>query len=166
MVFWFFGYPGVGKDYCAQKFKEIAKIPYLHGDDFLNVIERKKLLSGTFTSMDRLNKLRRIVKQLKIYLLESKNIVIADSLPDNASREFLISQFKDKIVFIYVKTPKTVWLKRLEKRGDHFFTKNHAIDYVKRYWQEITIEHEIIDNGIDEENLEGNILKIYNKYKD
>lgn len=141
MIYWFFGYPGIGKDYCAKRLSEIGKFPYIHADDFLTDEDRERLLDKTFTVHDRLIKLERIISYLKDLSKHHENISIADSLPDNVSRGLVRNTFEGKIKLILVTAESKVHQKRITKRKNHFFTAELLEDYIKKHWEKINIPH-------------------------
>lgn len=162
MIFFFFGYPGIGKDYLAEKLSQLVNIPHIDADDFLTKKDKQKLINGTFNKADRLRKLAGIVKYIK--KLKAPNIAAADSLPDNDSRQFLIDQFGKDIIFIYVYSSKSTHLKRLKKRKDHFFTKNLLDDYIKKHWEEIEIPHiKLLNEEIENAQIDKKLLHISHK---
>lgn len=132
MIYWFFGYPGIGKDYLAKKFGKINRIHYINGDTLLLKKEQKKIKAGTFTIRDRLKKLSRITKHLKKI---KKDLVITDSLPDNKSRKFLLTAFKKNIIFIHVTASKEKHIKYLRHRKGHFFTEKMLPHYIQNWEQ-------------------------------
>ena len=51
MIYWFFGYPGVGKDYLAEKLSQLVSIPHIDADNFLTNTDKKKLIEGTIAGI-------------------------------------------------------------------------------------------------------------------
>ncbi len=151
MIYWFFGYPGIGKDYCARELSLIGKFPHVDADDFLTEEDRKKLLTHKFTSQDRMLKLTRIVDHIKNMQKHHHDIAVADSLPDNISREFILRSFNIDIRLILVTAPPEIHKKRLAKRKNHFFTENLLDIYIRKNWQEIKVPHKefVNDKGED-----------------
>jgi gluconate kinase len=146
MIYWFFGYPGIGKDYCAKYLSEVKKFPYIDADDFLTDEDRQKLLKKIFTIEDRLLKLERIITHIKILQKHHENITVADSLPDNASRNLVKNAFPGKIKLILVTAPTEVHKKRIAKRKNHFFTSELLEDYIKRHWKKINVTYMQFEN--------------------
>ncbi len=162
MIYWFFGYPGIGKDYLAEILADITKISYINGDSLLAKKEVKKLISGTFTKKDRLVKLKRISN----YLNRIKgDITITDSLPDKKSREFLLKKFKKKIIFILVKSSAKEHEEKIKNRKEHFFTEEMLSQYIKK-WEPINDFPHIVFCNEDKTKteLKKELLKIYNKF--
>lgn len=145
MIYWFFGYPGIGKDFCAQKLSEFGKFPHIDADDFLTNSDKKKLLNKTFTKEDRIKKLTRIVKHVKKLQKKFDNIAIADSLPDNTSRRFVMHSFEE-IKIIQVVASEKVHRERMKKRTDHFFTEQLLNDYISKNWQDVKVAHVVFRN--------------------
>ncbi|OGE64288.1 hypothetical protein A3I48_03610 [Candidatus Daviesbacteria bacterium RIFCSPLOWO2_02_FULL_36_7] len=141
MIYWFFGYPGVGKDYLAEKLSQLVSIPHIDADNFLTNTDKKKLIEGKFTQKDRIRKLKRIVVYIKKILPKYSNLAIADSLPDNLSRKFLFDTFIANITFIYVSAPKTIHLKHLKGRKGHFFKAEMLDPWIKKHWEAIQIPY-------------------------
>lgn len=167
MIFWFFGYPGIGKDYLAEKLSELVSIPHINADDFLTKIDKKKLIDGTFTKKDRIKKLKRIISHIKKILRKYPHLTAADSLPDNLSRELLLKTFGSNITFIHVSAPTAIHKKRLKERQGHFFTVEMLDSWIKRHWEEIKIQYISLRNvPIKSQKLEKKLLKIYKKVLD
>lgn len=158
MIFFFFGYPGIGKDYCAERLSKLANIPHINADNFLTKSDQAKLLKGIFTTEDRIKKLKRIVKFINENY-SNQNLTIGDSLPDHNSREFLMGQFGKNITFIQVTAAKAIHVKRITERKDHFFTKELLDNYIKN-WEEIKIPYLPLKNS---GNLDEKLLQIYKK---
>lgn len=164
MVFWFCGLPGIGKDFCAQILAKIAGIPHLDGDLFLTPADKKSLIRRTFSSRRRLAKLARMAKQVKKLLATYPHLAVTDSLPDNASRNFLWQTFKEKIIFILVSVSPKIHLRRLGKRKNHFFKAGLLSDWVTKHWEKITIPHLVLKNDKSGPPLERQIYKIFKKW--
>ena len=160
MIFWFFGYPGIGKDYVAARLGQLTSIPHINADRFLTEEERNKLAAGTFTASERLNKLKRVTDYLENI---EEDIAIADSLPDNSSREFLRDRFKDQILFILVTASQEAHEKRIKNRKGHFFTWEMLKDYVEKHWQALgDFPYLVLKNeNLNEDDLKMELLKIY-----
>ncbi len=163
MIYWFFGYPGIGKDYLAEKLSQLAQITHIDVDNFLTKTDKKKLIEGTFTKKDRLSKLQRLTQAIKD---PNQDYAVADSLPDNTSRLFLRKNFKENIVFILVQASLKTHQQRLKKRKDHFFIQEMAQQYIAKNWELIkNFKHEIIKNkNGNSKKIEKDLLKIYKKY--
>lgn len=159
MIYWFFGYPGVGKDYLANLLSKIAPVKHIDADTFLTKIEKSKIEEKTFTNTDRLKKLKRISKILKTY---NTDIAIGDSLPDSKSREFLSNYFKDKIIFILVKTSPKKHRIQLENRKNHFFKIEMLNNYLKNWDSLKNFPHLVLDTTkLNKIKLENELVKIY-----
>ena len=148
MIYWFFGYPGIGKDYSAKKLSELGKFPHLDADDFLTEEDREKLLKNIFSKEDRLLKLGRIVDHLKSLLKHHEHIAVADSLPDNVSRLFILNSFPGKIKLILVTADPKIHKKRITKRKNDFFTEELLDSYIKKNWEKVIVSYTEFDNGI------------------
>jgi gluconate kinase len=164
MIFWFFGFPGVGKDYCAKVASRLINAAYLNVDDFLTEEDKEKLIDGTFNQHDRLNKLMR-VKAFIESSMDKGNIVVADSLPDNLSRSFLKKSLEN-IVFILVEADVKIHKKRLKERKNHFFTESLLDDWKMKHWEEVNIPHIILRNDENgEKKISEEFTRIYNSIK-
>ncbi len=141
MIYWFFGYPGIGKDYCAHHLARLGGFISIDADDYLTKSDRKKLLNKTFTKEERIKKLSRIVSHLKILLKTNSNIAIGDSLPDNKSRKFILDSFRNNIKLILVTSDPEKHKIQMSKREDHFFTAELLEDYIKNNWEEIEVSY-------------------------
>ena len=146
MIYWFFGYPGIGKDYCAKKLSLIKEFPYIDADDFLTEEDRDKLLDKSFTIEDRLLKLERIITHIRSLQKHHESITVADSLPDNASRNLVKNSFSEKIKLILVTAPDEIHKKRIAKRKNHFFTAELLDDYIKKHWKKINVPYVEFEN--------------------
>ena len=145
MVYWFFGFPGIGKDYCAKKFSELTGSSYVSADSFLTAQEKEKLMNGTFTKIDRLIKLERICAAL---MHMGANIAIADSLPDAASRDYVHTYFNNNVRFLLVTASPEIHRQRIARRTDHFFTADILDRWIAQHWNgNITIPYTVIKNS-------------------
>lgn len=163
MVFWFFGYPGIGKDFLATKLSRLVAIPHINADDFLTATDKKKLIKGTFTQQDRIKKLKRIITYINKLLPKHPSLVAADSLPDNLSRQLLFDTFAPEITFIYVHAPRKIHLSRLKARKEHFFTMDLLDAWIKKHWKPIDIPYISFQNSEGAEpKIEKKLLAIYN----
>lgn len=164
MIFWFFGYPGVGKDYVAKKLAQVVNIPHVDADDFLTESDKQKLIKGSFTSQDRIRKLKRITVFINKLLLRYPHLAVADSLPDNESRKMLFNTFMNNIIFVYVQASKTTHVSRIKGRKSHFFTKEMIEKWIKQHWEPINIPYISLQNsGGGKLELEKKLLNIFLK---
>jgi gluconate kinase len=115
-----FGYPGIGKDFCANRLSKLLGCLNIDADTYLTDEERAKLKNGTFTSDDRLAKLKRICDDLSDKLAKNKDITIGDSLPNHAARQFIIDYFGDNVKMILVKSSSATHKKHIGERQDRF----------------------------------------------
>lgn len=159
MIYWFIGYPGVGKDYCAKKLSQLLVCPHIDADDFLTKENKQSLIAGKFGSHDRLQKLNRICEKVKILLETNDSITVADSLPDQASRNFVVNYFGKNVRFILVKSSDSIHHGRLMARSDHFFTHELIEDYIKNNWQEIDEDTMSFSILINEHKSEAELIK-------
>lgn len=163
MIFFFFGYPGIGKDYCAKRLSSLVNIPHLDADDFLTKQDQEKLIKGSFTKKDRLRKLKRIIINIKKNF-PNQNLTIGDSLPDNLSRKLLVDSFGENIIFIHLHTLRAIHLKRLSERKNHFFTADLLRSWIKTHWQPINISYIPLNNSSKNmDRLDKKLLQIYQK---
>ena len=158
MVFWFFGFPGIGKDYCAKKLSRLAKIPHLDADNFLTDLDKNKLMSGTFSDEDRIKKLTRIITYMKS--LKYPNLTIGDSLPTEASRKFVLESLGRDVVLILVRSDPKIHRERIRRRRGHFFREEHLDSWIDKHWQEVKVDHLDLENVGG--RLEEQLLRIYN----
>lgn len=160
MIYWFFGLPGIGKDYCAERLSQLLQCPHLDADNYLNEIERTKLLAGSFNSDDRLAKLKRICDDICVKLNENNCLTVADSLPNEAARRFILDTFSGDVALIFVSAPSHIHQQRLSARQDHFFTPDLLKDYVKNNWQPVQCQHIELVNDLDAESLDKQLKNI------
>lgn len=163
MIYWFWGYPGVGKDYLAEILSKTAKIKHIDVDDFLTKTDKRKIKTIVFTKKDRLKKLKRVIR----YLNKNKeNVAVADSLPDRESRQFLKNYFKKDIVFILVKSTYRHHRQRILARKNHFFTSDMLDQYIKKNWEPVkNFPHIIFKNqNKTKKELVKKLKKIYERY--
>ncbi|MDO8269323.1 MAG: hypothetical protein Q7T54_01465 [Candidatus Levybacteria bacterium] len=159
MIYWFFGYPGIGKDYCASHLARIGHFPHIDADDFLTDEDREKLLNKSFSVEDRLLKLGRIIQHLKQMQKHHENIAVADSLPDNVSRGLIINSFSGKVKLILVTTDDRTHIKRISNRKKHFFTIDLLEDYKKK-WEKVNVVHaEFVNN--DSNDFDERLRKLF-----
>lgn len=150
MVFWFFGLPGSGKDYCAKLTAKLLKGKYIHVDDYLTKSDKEKIVGGSFTVDERLEVVKKAADEIKNLLKTNKNVIAAFTLPDHKTRDYLKNFFKDNIVFIFVKVKHEVIRVRLRRRKAHFLRDNFLFEWIKLYWQEpIKIPHIKLENNED-----------------
>ena len=166
MVYFFFGYPGIGKDFCAKRLSQLLSCLNIDADTYLTDPERQKLKNGTFTSEDRINKLRRICDDLSSKLENNNDITIGDSLPNQAAREYIANYFGDKVVMILILSESKLHNKRITNRKNHFFTKDILKDYIKNNWEPVTIDCLKLNNDSDNiQELDKGLLEIINLSK-
>lgn len=166
MIYWFFGYPGVGKDFLAKKLAQLVSIPHIDADDSLTPIDKQKLIKGTFTQKDRIRKLKRIIAHIRKLLLKYPTLTTADSLPDNLSRQLLFKNFKPNIIFIHVSAPKAIHLKQIKERKNHFFKAQFLEPWIKKHWEPIQIPYISFKNLPEyDRELEKRLLRIYERSK-
>ena len=160
MVFWFFGYPGIGKDFCAEKLSKLAKIPHVDADDFLTDLDKNKLTSGTFGDEDRIKKLTRIIIYMKS--LKYPNLTIGDSLPTETARKFVLESLGENVVLILVRSDPKIHQERIRERRGHFFREEYLDSWIKKPWQEVKVDHLDLENV--KGKLEEQLLRIYNQF--
>ncbi len=136
MIFWFFGYPGIGKDYCARRLSEITDCFYVHADAYLTISEKEKLQLGTFTREDRHKKLERICDNLLRLLTMHPAITIGDSLPDEKSRLYVQQTLGANLCLVRVVADVSTHKRRITERGNHFFTPDLLDDWIEKHWEE------------------------------
>lgn len=162
MIYFFFGYPGIGKDYCAKRLSELLNCLNIDADTYLTDKERAKLKNGTFTADDRADKLQRICDDIADKLIKNKDITIGDSLPNQAAREFIVKYFGDNVKMILVQSSAEVHQKHISERKDHFFTEDILKDYIDSNWEPIKIKHQtIINDSNDLSSLDDQLKKLY-----
>jgi len=165
MIYWFCGYPGIGKDFLAKKLSKLVNIDYVNADGFLTKKDKEKLVLGNFTSKDRLKKLLRIVKFIKS---KKGNLAIGDSLPDNTSRKFLDRTLNKNVAFILVRSSQSLHTQRLRERKGHFFPENIVKDYIEKNWDTVFEPKHFVFNNKQRTpgELEGHLLALYKKIAD
>ena len=148
MVYWFIGYPGVGKDYCAARLSILLKCQHIDADSYLTDGERKKLLRSRFTAADRLLKLQRICDDITLKLLDvnTENITVADSLPNQEARDYVLSHIPGEIMLVYVVAPEDIHRQRIADRKNHFFTEDLLDDYIANNWEPVQAQHKTLVN--------------------
>lgn len=166
MVFWFLGFPGSGKSYCARILGTEIEIPVVDGDDFLTDENKERLIKGTFSKKERFEKLDRIIKFTRITLKKNKHVAVVDSLPSNSSRKLVLESFPNNVVFILVEAISEVFRKRIKERKGHFFMEEMLDKWIKDHWEEIReIEYLRLDNSKENDGkLSERILQLLNSY--
>lgn len=136
MIFWFFGFPGIGKDYCARRLSEMTDCFYVHADDYLTLAGKEKLQKGTFTTRDRLKKLKKICDDLLWLGKVHRAISIGDSLPNEQSRHFVSRVLGSHVRFVHVLADIGTHQRRIAKRSGHFFTKEMIDRWIIQHWED------------------------------
>lgn len=149
MIYWFFGYPGVGKDFCAQTLGRLLACPYIDADDYLLEADLQVLKAGNFTVQQRLDKLERISTDIERALKTQDHLTIADSLPDELSRQFLLDKFGKNILLIRVVSDDSLHRQRLKNRKGHFFKDEMLDQYLSQHWQPVQKPHVLLVNNAE-----------------
>jgi len=151
MVFWFFGLPGSGKDFCAEQMHQLFDVPHIDADDYIDTEYRKKVKEATLTDADRLKKLERIINHIKQQKKDgiATDFCVADSLPSYQSREFVESLLPGEVQLVHVNVDQEIHKKRINARQDHFLTGDVLETYKKTYWQPLNKKYATINNNSD-----------------
>ena len=146
------GLPGVGKDHCATKLSQMLSCVHIDADMFLTIYDKQALIAETFTQKNRLNKLSRLCAEINLQLEINTDVTVADSLPDEVSRQFVQNNLNDNVRFILVQSPKLLHRTRLSNRSNHFFSEDMLPGYVKKHWEPVRIPHSVLINDTSVES--------------
>jgi adenylate kinase family enzyme len=165
----FFGHPGAGKTTLCHRFGEIHGVPGLDTDRFMTDEERDAVLEGRYTQAMRLANIGRYCDYVKSDEAGGSVVALADGLPNNAAREFLLQQFPaDTVVLVLVHTPRPLWEERLAKRRDNLVDIDiaGAEAYIRDNWEPVAprLPHETIENGADSAAIDVRLRDLYRRY--
>lgn len=167
MIFAFFGVPGVGKTTLCRRFGELAGVPALDTDLFMTPVEREAVRSGTYTQAMRLVNIRRYAANLRDTVPPNGHAALADGLPTEDARRFLLEQFQPgSVVLVLVTAGRALWERRLGARSDNPVSIDvaGADAYVARHWQEPSLPHERVENGEDAAAVDAALLDLFRRY--
>lgn len=154
MVFVFFGHPGAGKSTLARRFGALNGLPAIDTDRFMTAKERAAVLAASYTQAMRRANVRRYCAHIRRDPACRPHVALADGLPNNAARRYLVEQFPvGSVVLVLVRTERWLWERRLAARADNPVNIDvaGAEAYVRDNWEPLDegLPYEEITNGED-----------------
>ena len=167
MIFAFFGIPGAGKSTLCRRFGEVNRLPAIDTDGFMTDDERAAAAGGWYTQAMRLANIDRYAAELRARLLATPHIAIADGLPAEEARQYLVQQFPPgKVVLVLVETPRALWEERLQARRENAVDLDIAAaeGYIAQHWQPPLLPHERIENSADDADLVRQLHDLFHRH--
>jgi adenylate kinase family enzyme len=169
VIFAFFGHPGAGKSTLCRRFGELNAVPALDTDTFMTAGEVAAILEGRYTQTMRLANIERYCARVGELLVENKAVAIADGLPNQEARRFLVERLSGaRVVFVLVTSPRELWEKRLASRtGSPVGIDVAAADrYVRANWEDPPegFRYEVIENRENPEAVDDALRRLYGRY--
>jgi predicted kinase len=170
VVFAFFGIPGAGKSTLCRRFGEVCGVPAIDTDIFMTPEEVVAVQEGRYTQAMRLANIERYAAEVCRLLTDgAKAVAIADGLPNDEARAFLINRLDGgRVVFLEVETPRRLWEERLASRAgtpvDIGITEADA--YVRQNWEAPSagFKHEVIENREDLTALDSTLRGLHRRF--
>jgi predicted kinase len=161
MIFMFFGHPGAGKTTLARRFAELHGCVDVDTDHFMTAEERQAVRDGAYTQAMRLANIERYCAAVRRDY-PGVDVALADGLPNDAARRFLLAQFPPgEVALVLVQTERDLWECRLAARSDNpvAVTITEADAYIQSAWEPVdaAIPHAVIDNLDDAAAVEAQL---------
>jgi shikimate kinase len=166
MIFAFFGVPGAGKTTLCRRFGELNGVTALDTDRFMTDEERAAAAGGWYTQAMRLANIDRYSAALRAGLAEVPHIALADGLPAEEARHYLMEQFPEgEVVLVLVETPRALWEERLQRRRENAVELDIAAadGYIAQHWQPPLLPHERIENGPDGAAVDRELRELFQR---
>jgi gluconate kinase len=149
MIIFLVGTWGSGKSYVGKLIEEHCGLPHVEADIHFD----KKMLGAiharTFHELEMTKYYDRVISDIFGFQKRAKNFVVSQGIYQEQYRQLIYDCFRPEIRFVWVRTADELILKsRLEERS----SKGNPIspevwDYMKPYWEELLIPHDVLVNG-------------------
>lgn len=151
MIFVFFGHPGAGKSTLTQRFGTMHNVTAIDSDLFMTAEERTAVTAGRYTQAMRLANITRYTDHVQRAPGIGPHVGLADGLPNNVARRFLIERFPaGTVVLVLVQTDRRLWEQRLAARTESpvNVTVAEALAYIRDNWEPVAanLPYELIEN--------------------
>jgi hypothetical protein len=128
--------------------------------------ERAAVVRGRYTRAMRLANIERYCRYLREAVPPGRHVALADGLPANDARRFLLAQFPPgEIRLVLVTADPGLWEERLRARSTNVVDVGYegALQYVREHWEPLDpdLPHAVVENGPDPALLESRLCAIY-----
>jgi predicted kinase len=166
VIYAFFGHPGAGKTTLVERFARLNSVVGIDTDHFMRPLERNAVLSGSYTQAMRLANISRYCAHLRQTLPVGAGAALADGLPNDEARRFLLEQFPPGTVqLVLVVVQRGLWERRLAARRDNLVAVGvaDAEAYVSATWEAVdpTLPHVVVENGDDRDALDYRLRELF-----
>ena len=153
MIVMFFGYPGAGKTTLVQRFGRLFGVIAIDTDQYMTPAERHAAASGAYTQAMRLANIGRYCTAVR-QEYAGRSVALADGLPNNEARRFLLAQFAPgEVTLVLVQSEPALWEARLRARKENAVSidVDAARDYIAANWEPVapSIPYSVLENGPD-----------------
>jgi predicted kinase len=167
VIFAFFGVPGAGKTTLCNRFGALHGLPAIDTDAFMLPAERAAAAGGWYTQQMRLANIDRYTAHLRQTLPPDGHAALADGLPAEAARRYLLSRFPNGgLLLVLVETPRAIWESRLRERRDNPVELDTAAAdaYIAQHWQPPLLPHERIENAGDSAAVDAQLRALFARW--
>lgn len=151
------GTTACGKSTVGKALASALDASFLEGDDYHSTVNKAKMASGTpLTDEDRWPWLSSLAGKMQA---ESGCVVVSCSALKKSYRDYITTQAREPVLYIYLHGDSALLQSRLDAREDHFMSKTLLQSQLQTL--EVPDESEFsikvpIDQSVD--NILGNIL--------